>query len=362
MAGPHRPGPYPQNRPLQDRPASGPHRPGPFPQNRPPQDRPATGPHQPGPFPQNRPPQDRPASGPNRPGAYPQNRPSAARPAGHLPTGNKHSGGKPAAKATDWNGVATWYDELVGDGGSEFHREVILPGTLRLLGAVRGEGPVLDVACGQGVLCRAVSAAGIPATGIDAAADLIRIARDRQAAAPAECGAVDYVVGDARALEGVAGIPADHYAAAACVLAVQNIHPLGGLMAGVARALRPGGRFVIVMMHPAFRVPKASGWEWDAKAASQFRRVDKYLLPRKVPITTHPGSAPDAYTWTFHKPIGAYVRALRGAGLLVDAMEEWPSHKTSDSGPRAAAENVAREEVPMFLAVRAVKVPGLAAD
>jgi hypothetical protein len=40
---------------------------------------------------------------------------------------------------------------------------------------------------------------------------------------------------------------------------------------------------------------------------------------------------------------------------LVDAMEEWPSHKQSTSGPRAAAENVARREIPMFLAIRALK-------
>ncbi len=79
-------------------------------------------------------------------------------------------------------------------------------------------------------------------------------------------------------------------------------------------------------------------------------------MPRKRPIVTHPGSDPGAYTWTFHKPIEAYVRALRGAGLLVDAMEEWASHKTSQPGPRAMAENQAREEIPMFMAIRAVKV------
>ena len=70
----------------------------------------------------------------------------------------------------------------------------------------------------------------------------------------------------------------------------------------------------------------------------------------------HPGSAPDQYTWTFHRPLSSYIRALRQAGLLVDAMEEWPSHKNSTSGPRAAAENTARKEIPMFMAMRAVKV------
>ena len=301
-------------------------------------------------------------NGPGRPGGFQPNRPSSPRPPFQRPGPNRPPmpqpgrDGKSVAKPTDWNGVADWYDELVGDDGSEFHRAVILPGTLRLLAAGTGDR-VLDVACGQGVLCRALSAVGIATTGIDAAPDLIRLAKERQAAAPAAAGAVEYRVGDVREL---AMLPADGYAAAACVLAVQNIHPLGGLMAGVGRALRPGGRFVLVMMHPAFRVPKASGWEWDAKANAQFRRVDRYLLPRKVPITTHPGSDPNGYTWTFHKPIGAYVRALRNAGLLVDAIEEWPSHKKSDSGPRAAAENVAREEIPMFMAIRAIKVAGLA--
>jgi hypothetical protein len=79
-------------------------------------------------------------------------------------------------------------------------------------------------------------------------------------------------------------------------------------------------------------------------------------VPRKEPIVTHPGKDPKRYTWTFHRPLQSYVKALRGAGLVVDALEEWASHKRSDSGPRAKAENTARREIPMFLALRAVKI------
>ncbi len=259
---------------------------------------------------------------------------------------SKPVGARPAAKTTDWGDVAAWYDKLVGESGSEYHREVVLPGVLRLLALKPGE-KALDVACGQGVLCRILNERGVQVTGIDAAAELVRAARER---GPAD---IAYRVGDARELE---RLPADYFHAASCVLAVQNINPIQPVFTGVARALRQGGRLVIVMMHPCFRGAKESSWGWDDQQKVQYRRVDRYLLPRKTPIVTHPGKSPDQYTWTFHKPIEAYVKALRNAGLLVDSIEEWPSHKTSTSGPRAAAENAARKELPMFMAIRAVKV------
>ena len=262
---------------------------------------------------------------------------------------------KPSNKSTDWNPVADWYDDLVGDAGSEFHREVVLPGTLRLLAAKRGDH-VLDLACGQGVLCRLLSANGVESTGVDAAPGLIDAAKARQGTVRPPSAAAHFVVGDARDLK---AFPDERFTAAACVLAVQNIHPLAPVFAAVARVLKPMGRVVVVLMHPCFRGPKETAWGWDGQANIQYRRVDRYLVPRKEPIVTHPGSDPDAYTWSFHKPLNAYVKAMRQAGLLVDAMEEWPSHKHSDSGPRAAAENVAREEIPMFMAIRGVKVPGL---
>ncbi|CAN5437674.1 class I SAM-dependent methyltransferase [soil metagenome] len=246
---------------------------------------------------------------------------------------------------TDWSNVAEWYDRLVGDAGSEYHQHVVLPGTMKLLDP-QPKQKIVDVACGQGVLCRLLRERGVEVTGIDAAEPLLQAARQR---GPAD---IRYQVGDARELDMLAP---NSFDAAACVLAIQNIHPIQPLLDGVCRALRDRGQFVIVMMHPAFRGPKETAWGWDDEKKVQYRRVDRYLIPRKSPIVAHPGAAPDVYTWTFHKPIEAYVKAARNAGLLIDALEEWPSHKTSDSGPRAHAENVARKEIPMFLAIRAVK-------
>src|SRR3954466_7560681 len=84
------------------------------------------------------------------------------------------------AKRTDWGDVAVagWYDQLVGESGSEYHREVVLPGVLKLLEPQPG-AKIVDLACGQGVLCRILQSKGAEVTGIDAAETLIQAARQR---------------------------------------------------------------------------------------------------------------------------------------------------------------------------------------
>ena len=275
--------------------------------------------------------------------------PDFRKPVVRTPEPRKPEHRKPIApkhpRPTDWGKVAEWYDGLVGNEGSEYHREVIFPGMLRMLRLQPGE-KVLDVACGQGAFCRLLAEKGASVSGMDAAEPLVKIARERGPAT------ISYGVGDARKLD---FLTESHFDAAACILALQNIDHLLPVFAGIARALKPAGRFVMALMHPSFRGPKATSWGWDETTGVQYRRVDRYLLPRKEPIFTHPGKKTGEYTWEFHRPLQNYVRALRGAGLYVDSLEEWPSHKNSDSGPRAPAENQARREIPMFMAIRAVK-------
>lgn len=264
----------------------------------------------------------------------------------------RNSGRKPPV-ATAWTTAADWYDNLVGEEGSEFHRQVIFPGVLRLL-QLAPNSPVLDVACGQGAFCRILAQKGYNPTGIDASPDLITLARNRdESAVTHRAPRITYHVADARDLS---FLPQGRFAAATCILAIQNIDKLPPVFESIAHVLSPSGLLILVMMHPCFRSPKHTSWDWDEGSQVQFRRVDRYLLPRREPIVTHPGQKTGQYTWTFHRPLQMYVRSLRNAGLLVDALEEWPSHKTSTSGPRAKAENQARNEIPLFLALRAVKV------
>ena len=257
----------------------------------------------------------------------------------------KPFGRPPHGPKTSWEGVSDWYGSHLKKEDT-FQERLVFPGAERLLAPKKGER-ILDVACGEGAFSRMLAKAhDLHVVGIDAAPSLIQIAK-RQAPKRA-----DYETLDARELSKRFS-PAS-FDAAACILAIQNIDPFAPVIEGVSRALKPGGRFVIVMNHPSFRIPRQSGWGWDEARKLQYRRVDKYLSSFEVPIQAHPGAAPDKKTWSYHRPLQAYVSALAANGFAVDAIEEWASHRKSEGG-RAKAEDAARNEIPMFLALRAVK-------
>ena len=80
--------------------------------------------------------------------------------------------------------------------------------------------------------CAQLHERGLKITGVDAAPELIRAARER---GPAE---VKYHVADARELS---FLPAAAFDAAACVLAIQNIHPIQPVFEHVSRLLKSAG-------------------------------------------------------------------------------------------------------------------------
>ncbi|MFK7884936.1 MAG: class I SAM-dependent methyltransferase, partial [Phycisphaerales bacterium] len=262
---------------------------------------------------------------------------------------------KTVAQKQGWDPVAGWYDDLISNRGSDHHRNTILPGVERLLDAQPGAS-VLDVACGQGVLLERLAQHGDLGSivGVDISNALVEKAR-------ASLGErADVHVGDARAL---GELSLGQFDAAACVLALMNIDDIDEVLTGVSSTLKPGGRFVSVVLHPAFRSPQATAWGWTTDGRTgvpiQFRRVDRYMSERSSEIVMNPGEASSGKvaitTMTYHRPIGSYVTAFANAGLTVDALEEWVSDRSSQAGPRANAENLSRAEIPMFLAIRGIK-------
>lgn len=251
---------------------------------------------------------------------------------------------KRRAAKTSWGGVAPWYDEHLAKEDT-YHAKVVLPELLRLVAPAPGMR-ILDLACGQGYFARAFASLGASVDGVDISRELIE-------RAIREGGGITYHVSPA---ENLASFEDAEFDALTCVLAIQNIEHAAQVFAESARVLKPGGALHIVMNHPAFRIPKASHWGFDGAQGAQYRRVDRYMSELRIPIAMHPGSPRSESTLSFHRPLQWYVKHLVKAGFSIDRLEEWISHKTSDSGPRARAENISRKEIPIFMYLRAKKV------
>ena len=250
---------------------------------------------------------------------------------------------KPEKKAlTLWDQASRWYDSLVGSQGTDFQKDIIMPGVFRLLEVAKKER-VLDLACGQGVFSRYLSKKGVNVEGLDSSAELLKYARTRSGST------VSYNVGDATDDK---NFKENTFDGIACLMAIQNIEKMDLVFKSACRWLKPGKCFVVVMTHPCFRIPRQSHWGWDEEKKLEYRRVDHYMTETNVPILTPPFADSKSFTLTYHRPMKSYVLALVESGLCVDAMEEWISNKNSLPGKRSKAENRARKEIPLFLALR----------
>ena len=255
-----------------------------------------------------------------------------------------------------WESVSDWYGDYQAGSKSDHFSEVIIPGAIGMLDIKTGDR-VLDIACGEGRFAAAMTDLGAQVSGVDASEGLINAASARKLPRSR------FTVGDARQLDKLPGeFTEEPYDAASCVMALMNINPISDVLSGASRLLKPGGRFVAVILHPSFRSPGISSWGWEGSKASkqkQYRRVDAYLSSTTEPIIMNPGEVAAGkkavQTFTYHRPLESYVKAFASAGLMMDDLEEWPSRRKSEPGPRADEENRARREFPMFMCIRAIK-------
>lgn len=246
-------------------------------------------------------------------------------------------------KSTSWGHVADWYHEMLETQPGTYQKEVILPNLLRLLAIKEGE-TILDLACGQGFFAREFWKQGARVIGVDISKELIALARENSPKG------IEFRVGPADDLGFLKDGSVDKITV---VLALQNIENVHDVFTECSRVLVPRGRLFVVINHPAFRIPKASSWGWEGHRV-QYRRIDRYLTESKVKIQMHPGDDPDEYTLSYHRPLQFYFKHLSKNGLYVGRVEEWISNRVSQPGPRAAAENLARREIPLFLFMEAV--------
>lgn len=244
---------------------------------------------------------------------------------------------------TSWQKVGKWYNDAVGESGHYYHQAIIIPRLMKLLN-ISDKQPtlLLDLACGQGVLSRHLPPF-VEYTGVDAAAPLIDAAKDYS---PKKSHT--FFQGDI-----TKPLPLKNhlFTHSTIILALQNIENPLAVFKNAHHHLVSGAPFIIVLNHPCYRIPRQSSWKVDEENKIQYRRIDRYMSPMKIPIQAHPSKGQKSVnTLSFHHPLSDYSRWLKEARFSIDLIEEWCSDKVSEGGA-AKMENRSRQEIPLFMAI-----------
>lgn len=255
-----------------------------------------------------------------------------------------------------WDELAAWRDLRMGERGDLWHRAIIDPTLLRVVGPVRGLR-VLDLGCGNGYLTRRWAREGArSALGVDRSARALGFARSREKRRRT----------GARFLEGdAAHLPELEDASFDLVIAnmsLQDIEDGEGAVREVGRILDPRGRFVFSLSHPCFDLDERSGWVVERVREPDglwhdvvWRKVRAYRDEREVRVPWKISETETGFTTSYHRTLTTLSRWLRASGFAITRLEEpepWPEAlRDSPQGPYMV-------EVPLHLVVEARSIAG----
>ena len=232
-----------------------------------------------------------------------------------------------------WDALAEYWDEQMGERGNAFHQLLIGPNVERLL-EIEPDQRVLDLACGTGYFLRRLIDLGVEVVGADFSAEMLKQARQRADAAGVELDLRQVDATDEAALLALGEGEFDSVVSNMALMGMAEIEPL---MRGVARLLRPGGRFVFSVSHPVFNSGNMQwvheGEDRDGELVeTRAVKIWDYLQPSAKPGNAIVG-APVAGFY-FHRPLGLLLTPAFDAGFVLDAFEEhgYPPGSESTSG------------------------------
>ncbi|HUZ53869.1 MAG TPA: class I SAM-dependent methyltransferase [Streptosporangiaceae bacterium] len=230
------------------------------------------------------------------------------------------------APAAAYDEIADWYEQefLGGQGTGARTRDgnpLDLGSVLRDL-LEKGSGSCLEIGCGTGVHAAQVRELGWIPVGADLSAGMLRHARGRLPVVQADAGRLP--------------IRDDSLPAVIAMMAHTDMPAYPAVLREAARALRPGGIFVHVGVHPCFCGGFADRSDLDAVV------IRPGYLDGHWTKTSWTDQGVRAKVGATHRPLPELMHAFLAAGLTLE--------RFSESG----------EPTPVVLAIRARK--GLAGN
>jgi 2-polyprenyl-3-methyl-5-hydroxy-6-metoxy-1,4-benzoquinol methylase len=221
-----------------------------------------------------------------------------------------------------WDANAVFWDANMGE-GNDFVNLLIWPATLRLLDPQPGQR-ILDIATGNGLTARRLAALGAQITAFDFSEELIILAKARSSDFPS---LVSYSVLDATDESALLAslVSCAPFDSALCNMALfdmADIHPLFHVL---PKLLKPGGRFVFSLTHPAFNntsaVHVAEEMDVEGEIRSVYsQKISRYMTPHQAhgaAMRNQP--RPQLY---FERPLQYYFNLGFQNGFVLDGFEE----------------------------------------
>jgi SAM-dependent methyltransferase len=216
-----------------------------------------------------------------------------------------------------WDENASYWDARLVRPDS-WQQTIVFPAVLRLLDLAPGER-VLEVGCGNGLLAQRMADAGADVLATDFSKEQMRFAAERNTDPKVTLAEADVTARDALASLG------DGFDAVVCSMALMDISDIEPLADALPSLLRPGGRFVFSVTHPAFnnmslvRV-KERRVRGNVLVDELSVRVSRYASGETGQGVGMEGQP--APQWYFDRPLAALLRPFFGAGFVMDGLAE----------------------------------------
>jgi len=205
----------------------------------------------------------------------------------------------PGASAARYDEWADWYETYMQGAAQDFTRRTS-DALVQVLG--RGAGPVLDLACGTGFYALVLRRLGWTPLGLDLSRAQLRYARERMPAIAADASRPP--------------LRPDTLAAVSAVMCHTDIDDYAAALQALAPALRPGGIFAHVGVHPCY----IGAFADRSQPGKVLISPGYWRRERRFDAWTPEGVR--ARVGATHLPVGDLLNALTAAGFGIERVVE----------------------------------------
>ena len=215
-----------------------------------------------------------------------------------------------ATSVDPWNQNASYWVRIIREQRDRYRNELTDAAVLQAIGPCQNM-KILDAGCGEGYMCRKLADLGAQAVGIDASERLIEAARNHPGQQHAS---MSFEVASADSLPYADG----SFDLVLCNHLLNDLPDPSDTIRELARVLRPGGRIVILMLHPCFynkhseRTSASNGGiaaaYFETRSISQHFEVDGLTSP--------------ASNTAWFRPLEFYTEELRKSGFFLSSLTE----------------------------------------